>query len=449
MDLQIMQPRIATAADGVAPTSFESLPQPLALRILALLPADSRLLAAAVCRVWRAALADPALWTRLDLTAESGLAKPYFVWSDALLCAAAARAGGQLAALRVSAQRFQAHDSLPAVLTANAATLRELTVCTEATDTPPTAETLAELLRAAPGLRLLEACVRCDAAEALPLLRQKAPWGPLRLKRLELHRLFTRGDSNWHKLADGLAAHTSLEVVMCAGSWPERAGADVLVGALLSLPHLRCLTLISCPSASALARLLGCAALKSLRVQCYAILEVDSANALSDALRTNTQLETLEVHNADFWHDIDFATALLATLQAHPSLRLLSLKENTVRPEHAAAAGAALGALITHSPTLTSLDISYCRLCDAGMGPIIEALPSARNLHTLNCARMSDAFVGERLLPAVAACAPLCTLLVEGGLAADEVQMLMKQRCTDVSGGGCWAAGWHAFAGRR
>ena len=98
----IMPPQTRAAARRVvAPTPLDALPPAVALRILASLPADARLLAAAVCRSWRAMLADPALWTRLDLSKASGVANPR---SRALLRAAVARAGGQLEALRVSLQ---------------------------------------------------------------------------------------------------------------------------------------------------------------------------------------------------------------------------------------------------------------------------------------------------------------------------------------------------------
>ncbi len=105
------------------------------------------------------------------------------------------------------------------------------------------------------------------------------------------------------------------------------------------------------------------------------------------------------------------------------------------RPEHAAAAGAAIGALIAHSQSLEKLHIHNCDLGDAGMGPIVDALPHARCLHTLNCPNnaMSEAFARERLLPAVRACASLRTLKAtqpwDGvGPAAREAELLVQQR---------------------
>jgi hypothetical protein len=43
----------------------------LVVAIFALLPVDQRLLCRAVCRSWRATLANVSLWLRLDLSAEA------------------------------------------------------------------------------------------------------------------------------------------------------------------------------------------------------------------------------------------------------------------------------------------------------------------------------------------------------------------------------------------
>ena len=49
------------------------LPVALLCAVLALLPADARARCAAVCRAWRTAVANPAVWTQLDLTRAGGL----------------------------------------------------------------------------------------------------------------------------------------------------------------------------------------------------------------------------------------------------------------------------------------------------------------------------------------------------------------------------------------
>ena len=61
--------------------------------VLARLPVDTRLRCAEVCREWRAAVADPALWTRLAVSFPgSGVSVRH---TPALLAALLARAGGR------------------------------------------------------------------------------------------------------------------------------------------------------------------------------------------------------------------------------------------------------------------------------------------------------------------------------------------------------------------
>jgi hypothetical protein len=171
----------------VAPTTLDALPLPLLLRVLTQLPADAKLLAAAVCRSWRALLAERALWTRLDLSMASGVsvtrkasgvANPRSR-SDALLRAAAARAGGQLESLCVTMHFHRPHAELQAVLTENAGTLRELVLRMDdptVSDIPPTAATVKALLRAAPGLLVLEAGVYCAGEDMLRVLHKAPPF---------------------------------------------------------------------------------------------------------------------------------------------------------------------------------------------------------------------------------------------------------------------------------
>lgn len=90
---------------------------PLALPLLLdHLPAESRLACAAVCRAWRAALADPALWLRLTLQPAARLP------TSRVLAAASARAAGRLEFLDASAVADAlSEDALLAALRANPA----------------------------------------------------------------------------------------------------------------------------------------------------------------------------------------------------------------------------------------------------------------------------------------------------------------------------------------
>ena len=177
---------VCTAADTTLPCDFASLPLPVALSIFALLPADARARAAAVCQAWRHALtAEPSawkLWTELDLSEKSGIT---CARGDAALEGAAALARGRLRTLKLhnfSGNNFHPHTftdaALLRVVTANAG-LEELV---SAPGTCMTVEHVQALLAAAPALRRLVTCAWADtAATARALLRREPPYGALRL----------------------------------------------------------------------------------------------------------------------------------------------------------------------------------------------------------------------------------------------------------------------------
>ncbi len=87
--------RSARVAEAEAPltTVLSALPLPLVLHIFSLLPVDTRLRCAEVCRGWRSVLLERSLWTRLDLSEAPGVRGAALA---ALLRCAAARAGGSL-----------------------------------------------------------------------------------------------------------------------------------------------------------------------------------------------------------------------------------------------------------------------------------------------------------------------------------------------------------------
>ena len=87
--------------------AFPQLPLECALRIFSLLPADQRLRCAEVSRGWRATVAQPSLWRRLDLSDTSGIVQPL---SAALLRAALFRAGGALTTLDMTDAHFRIVD---------------------------------------------------------------------------------------------------------------------------------------------------------------------------------------------------------------------------------------------------------------------------------------------------------------------------------------------------
>jgi hypothetical protein len=113
-----MQALVVFAADARLPCGAAYLTVCEARELLlARLPLRARFAAASVCRAWRAALAEPTLWTRLVLEA---------CCCDAMLRAASARARGRLELLDVSDAPNVTPDALVSVAAANAGALREL-----------------------------------------------------------------------------------------------------------------------------------------------------------------------------------------------------------------------------------------------------------------------------------------------------------------------------------
>jgi hypothetical protein len=146
----------SAAADGAPaalPVALDvlQLPSEVSDVIWRLLPADTRLRCAEVSTGWRAALAPQRLWTTLDLSPSSGVAHPR---TDALLRAAARRAGDSLRALDVSGtgDAFSS-EALHAVLSHTGAALQEVRLQEDSAAT-----TLAVLRAACAGgrLRVLE-----------------------------------------------------------------------------------------------------------------------------------------------------------------------------------------------------------------------------------------------------------------------------------------------------
>ena len=76
-------------------TVLSPLPRCFVHAVLLLLPVDTRLRCCEVSWAWRALLADTTLWACINLRASSGVQR----FSEALLRADVAKAGGQLRAL--------------------------------------------------------------------------------------------------------------------------------------------------------------------------------------------------------------------------------------------------------------------------------------------------------------------------------------------------------------
>jgi hypothetical protein len=370
---------------------------------------DTRLRCAEVCRGWRTAVAERSLWLRLDLSLASGVAARLL--TEALLRAAAARAGGGLLSLAVVDCPAITRDALLAVATANAATLQEARLCLGSWR-GLSCEQLEALLRGAPLLRTLHADLRCSVAEARRFLRNEPPFEALRVRQLhvsgfagdEVATLALAADVTAHATAHGSVS----EVYFVGAPLGAAAALDAVVEAALTC-RLRRVKLLACDlspaSAPALARLLGGSALTALEIygSDEQLLDEPAAVLLGNALRADTTLTSLLLSAVRLWQEPAAAVALLNALTAHPSLCELDVNDNRVgTAQHRA--GAALGALVAaNAPTLRRLGIIGNRLGDAGMAALVDALPHNTHLQTLDCGEngMSEAFVRDRLLPAV------------------------------------------------
>jgi hypothetical protein len=418
---------------------FATLPIALVQGILMHLPVDARLRAAEVCRGWRAALRERSLWLRLDVSSTAGLARPA---TDALLRAAAARAHGQLHALDVSErERLITPECRLAVVYANRGALRELRAWV-GHRVFLWAALVDMLLRAAPQLRVFDADVlSTGAAAAHSMLRNEAPFAPLRLRRLEI---FFDGqtEASVLSLAADLTAHPSLvEVILDHAPLDTPAALDAIVAAALANRFSQ-LTLSRChlspASAPALARLLGGGALRTLSIENdnETLLHPATAAVLGDALRANCTLEELHLSRAELWqwNGPAVAATLIGSITGHRSLRRVSLFNNHIRGAQDAV-GAALGALVAaDAPALAYLEVVHCGWQEAALGPLVDALPANTHLHTLLLSTViaSAAFLRNRLLPAVRANTSLrhlgITVRGEGEHAAREAQEIVNSR---------------------
>jgi hypothetical protein len=430
--------RLAGAAERSS-AALAPLPLELAVRILASLPLSALLCCAAVSRGWHATLADANIWTRLALLPEDRVLRRVR-FDDAKLLGAAARAQGRLEALDVS--YFQPHPSeatLRAVVAANAATLRELRMCSGCTGSA----TVEALLQAVPGLREMRANVGCDSvADALRMLRNEPPFGPLRIEVLNVKfDAASRTLDATRELAAAAATHASLRTLSLESApLGNPLALHAVADALLAHGALRCLELEKCnigpPCAPALARIAGSGSpLRTLTVKQSEppLLDAHAAAVLGGALRGNHTLRALAFTGMALWaeHGGSLAACLLLNaLVVHPSLMNLSFDMNW-QCDDTALVGAALSALIAaNAPALRRLDVMGSGLDDAGLGPLFDALASNTHLCTLDVSynEMSEALVRDRLLPALRANGVVYVSVDEATPLDREVDALMRQR---------------------
>jgi hypothetical protein len=197
------------------------------------------------------------------------------------------------------------------------------------------------------------------------------------------------------------------------------ASLDAMVDAALAR-RLLAVELWDCQlspaSAPAYVRLLG-GGLARLALVNMEQLDVPAALLLSNALRVSATLTSFQLSAADLWCDPAAAVLLLGALVSHPTLHKVDVSYNNTpsTPALQAIVCALLAALVAaNAPALHTLDISHCRLSDARMSLLVDALPQNNYLRTLACAGndMTEGFVHDRLRPAVQANASLRKLIL-------------------------------------
>ena len=398
-----------------------ALPLPLALRIWRSLPCDVRLRCREVCRAWRNALAEPCLWTELDLTETSGVTARI---TPALLLAAEASAEGELECLSVT-YNHRLYDALRTVVTENADTLRHLRIVRGANGYC-NGDAFVDLMHIMPQHCVVEADVLALGGAHGPMLRNEPPFQNLRLRAL---RFWANAGTDPDGMATALKAHASLcKVEICGVRLDTFAAVDVVVDAALAL-RLTTLKLQDCriipASSMALQRLLRDGeALQELSLSGGLLethlLDAHVAPLLADALRSNRTLTSLTLHDMGLRRDPGAMATMLGGLVGHASLTSCTLQHlggHQAEP----ILGPVFGALVAADSPLRMLDISRCMLGDVGMGPLVDALPRNTHLQELLCpdSGMSPAFVRDRLMPALRDANTSLRVLVSGSAEAD------------------------------
>ena len=384
-----------------------SLPHAVALRIFAAVPADARARAGLVSRAWRDAIAEPTVWTRLDLSPRSGVLQPV---TDALLRGAAARARGQLTTLRLEECDAEAVSVAVVleVLEANTGSLHELVYKCAGNIVNPV-EVIEDIVQAAPHLQSFETEAGLSLEDAIRMLRNEPPFEALRLNIIELDPP-AEGDivdeDALLTFAAAVSAHASLHTLsldtltLSPAVW-DALSAAALACRLRQLEFDRCRVSPSC--IPALARLIR-GGLTTLQIYNNGaqLLDASAAEQLGNAFAASRQL--LEVHlcGVRLWHNDDAAVTVLRSLTGHSTLRTLVLGGN--HPPDASIAAATLGALVlANTAALRSLDVEHIILGDSGLGPLMVALRHNTHLRELRCSNMgmSAEFARTRFLPTV------------------------------------------------
>jgi hypothetical protein len=283
---------------------------------------------------------------------------------------AAARASGLVALVLEDCKALTQHARLE-VVRANAGTLRELRCVGHDHEDHLSAADVEALAQAAPQLQLFAVDLSASMEDVTRLLRNNAPFQALRVRDLLVTEVdadnvdagnMDAEDAHYKRvlaLAGAMSMHASLEYICLNGiSLNSPAVLGAVCAAALAC-RLRTLNLERCDlspaSVPAFARLIRDGSLTAIFIDNYdkQLLDEPGAVQLADAIATNRQLVVMWLRGTDLWRDAAASAAVLHALTGHSSLRDVNVGGN--EPEdHAAAAGAALGALVAATSAIVA-----------------------------------------------------------------------------------------------
>ena len=378
------------------------------MRVLFLaLPVDERARAACVCRSWRAFLTDTSLWQVLDLTPAGGVAAERLTGD--LVQGAVARAAGSLRVFRLNDVPMRNGEALASVVDTfefHGAALEEVS-----TDVSLDDNELPAIFAAAPRLQVLNADIECPCEVLVPMLRNEAPYGALRVRKLVV----------WYRsleaapvlaLAAAVASHeslTRLEVERVDFAPGLNALVDAAAERRVSSLFIHDICRCDAETVRAITRLLQRGSLTTLRLDCAGFPRAPEASVveLCAALRACHTLTHLRLLiDPLVGADRHTLTELMDAAAALPVLSDLNLLGSEM--QDVVAFGHAVGALLAaNPPSLHTLSVSFCHLGDEGLGPLLDGLAANTHLRRLDCDANdpSDAFERNRLRPAMAALA--------------------------------------------
>lgn len=399
--------------DALAASFVSALPRALAGRIFAVVPLPTRLRSREVCRAWRDALADPAAWTRLDLSLSSGVA--WRCLTDATLLAAASKAAGRLAYLDVRGSNRLSLEALHSVIAANASTLTELRACAwqlrrwddDASQSDDDVDGMRGLRRLAPALTTLVVRHEAgadedvgDAEDANP--DDHAPPRLSGLSRPELDALLSDDGNAGAAVLERLETNVycalqDAPALLAAEEEPYRG--RLVLRSLIITPDMRLallatLNLLPAESRPPLPLAALGAALRRSRLTGLTLAPMLRGEPLLDVIRT--------VLDACIGHP------MLAHLHLHlpqqGGRRVIMTSGGagcSVPPEISSRLGALVAANAPALHTLRTRDVSFQ---DADVAPLVDGLRCNTHLRTLDLGDVNSigsGFAATRLLPVI------------------------------------------------